>query len=158
MRSAVRRSFRLSRRPFDVCSHAGSCHSSCAQHFVCIPAPLLHIRPALWRWVSVRASDAALPHLPPAGRSVPPLCSHPLAEPLRAERMNMKNRYFWPIVTQTLFLYTYTHSRRLRHHVTKHNIFICNALFVTKVEDVLRLHLDFPSFHLYEQPCSIWKV
>lgn len=44
-----------------VCSHAGSCHSSCAQHFVCISAPLLHIRPALWRRVSLRTTAPTPP-------------------------------------------------------------------------------------------------
>lgn len=87
-----------------VCSHAGSCHSSCAQHFVCIPAPLLHIRPALWRLVSVRASDAALPHLTPPSPSprprpprqalspAPLLASSRRAIASEIERMKKKNR------------------------------------------------------------------
>lgn len=87
-----------------VCSHAGSCHSSCAQHFVCIPAPLLHIRPALWRLVSVRASDAALPHLTPPSPSprprpprqalspAPLLASSRRAIANEIERMKKKNR------------------------------------------------------------------
>lgn len=73
----VRGSFGLSRRAFDVsggcfvvavCSQAGSCHSSGAQHFVCIPAPL-HIRPALWWWVSLRTTAPTPP--PPGAQSRP---------------------------------------------------------------------------------------
>lgn len=79
-----------------VCSQAGSCQSSCAQHFVCIPAPLLHIRPALWRLVSERASDAALAHLPPrqALSPAPLLASSRRAVASEAERMKKKNRNF----------------------------------------------------------------
>lgn len=67
---------------------------------------------------------------------------------------------YWPMVTQTLFLYTHTHSRCLRHHVMTNKIFICNALFVSNMEDAVDLlfPLGFPGFHLYGQPCARWKI
>lgn len=58
-------------------SHAAVCHSSWTQHFVCMSVSGACPSSSSVNVVSLRASDAALPHLPPAVGSVPPLCLHP---------------------------------------------------------------------------------
>lgn len=57
-------------------SHRAAGHSSWTQHFVCISVSSVRAPLSV---VSLRASDAALPHLPPTVRSVPPLSLHPLS-------------------------------------------------------------------------------
>lgn len=90
--------------------------------------------------------------VPPSPSPPPGAQSRPFARILsqshrKRNREDEKEKsHYWPMVTQTLFLYTHTHSRRIRHHVMINKIFICNALFVSKMEDVCELPVRFSRF------------
>lgn len=159
--SQIRGSLRPSRRPFDA---SGGC--ICCS-FVHTRGPVaLRARSILCAFlrlccISVRlcGGGSLCAHQTPRRRTDPPpgAQSRPFARILSSREDENEKWYYWPMVTQTLFLYTYTRSRCLGYHVTMHNIFIWNALFVPKMEDVLSLLLGFLCFYLCGQPCTRWK-
>lgn len=156
----VRGSVGLSCRAFDasagclvfaLCSHAGSCHSSCAQHFVCVPAPVLHIRPALWRWVSARIRRRTTAPTPPPGAQSRPF--HSLTEPLQTrQRGRKRTRLMANGNTNLVSTHARAHCRCPGRHVTVNKMIFYHFSCV-KDGGCVRT-----SPRLHGQPCTRWRM
>lgn len=131
------------------------CAAFCVHSCACAAYPSGSVAAALWTRIRRRTS-APTPRR--ALRPAPLLASSHGAIASEAERMKKGGKkmfFLWPMVTQTLFPYAHSRSRCLRHPVMRKKIVIRDALFVSKMVDVLGLLLGI---YLYLKPCTRWKT